>query len=620
MELDNGSLMFNMKTEKPGNTAAWGTALGQSKKSEYRFTKDDYSEIIVSMVYKKINDMENFKLKLGKPGADQDNYAIVLASMFEKIYVNDILIEGAKFILAISQELTGEHEGRRFLKYNPKISYKDFSNEDGYEMIRKKFGIKPEGAWFITDIYTMNQDELHFNAYFPKPEGPMEFEDEKKRKEFMTKFAEEHSIYKKEHDYTEDELANMLKNIRKIDSSALAIHLFGIKHWKTIETNGYSKKNIIEKAGINVSTGLETELAKGIKIGKNLGKLLEDDKNSVAFEKGRFITGLKSEYARNRIIFGAPGTGKSHTLNEECERLLKDGNENNYERVTFHPDYTYANFVGTYKPVAYVNEEGKNEITYKYVPGPFLRVYVEALKSIQYGNPKPYVLVIEEINRANAAAVFGDIFQLLDRNSDNISEYPIETTEDMRKYLAEELGISLEQCKKIYIPDNMFIWATMNSADQGVFPLDTAFKRRWNFKYIGIDEEDKDMADKKVVIGKNEIIWNDLRKAINNKLIELNINEDKLLGPYFLSKNIIGPKEEKNIDAKKFVEAFKDKVLMYLFEDVAKQKDKSNIFEISGDEKITYSLTCKEFDKKGIDIFCEDIKNKILKKNDEEDK
>ena len=209
-----------------------------------------------------------------------------------------------------------------------------------------------------------------------------------------------------------------------------------------------------------------------------------------------FHTELENRFSRNRILFGAPGTGKSFTLNKERKELLGENNEEDYERVTFHPDYSYANFVGTYKPVPH-----GEAITYEYVPGPFMRVYVNALKNGRTDTVRPFLLVVEEINRANVAAVFGDIFQLLDRGDDEVSDYPIQASEDIKKYLAKELGGLPEHYTKIRIPDNMFIWATMNSADQGVFPMDTAFKRRWDFTYIGINASEAGIAGKTVSLG-----------------------------------------------------------------------------------------------------------------------
>lgn len=381
-----------------------------------------------------------------------------------------------------------------------------------------------------------------------------------------------------------------------------------------------------------------------------------------------FNTGYESPFSRNRILFGAPGTGKSFTINSDRVELLGEGNEEDYERVTFHPDYSYANFVGTYKPVMvddsaeiislasekevlailtdetksaqekydllydrfkgdgltrlslllglytdesfktrkadgsdaandnsvernhgrairpYVNlskpTNGKKDISYEYVPGPFMRMYVKALKNSRTDNIKPFLLIIEEINRANVAAVFGDIFQLLDRGDDFVSEYPIQATEDIKKYLAKELGGNPDDYNKIKIPDNMFIWATMNSADQGVFPMDTAFKRRWDFTYLGIDDNDQDLQGKYVYLADDKsqkVEWNKLRKAINNFLAKEKINEDKQLGPYFISRSIVVPKDSEEIDRGRFINTFKNKVIMYLFEDAAKQKRPSAV-------------------------------------------
>jgi hypothetical protein len=313
------------------------------------------------------------------------------------------------------------------------------------------------------------------------------------------------------------------------------------------------------------------------------------------------------EFHHNRIVFGAPGTGKSNRL--ENEKVVFG---QNFERVTFHPNYSYAQFVGTYKPVPVkelVNEVETTTITYKYVPGPFMRTYVKAIKSIKKNNPKPYLLLIEEINRANVAAVFGDVFQLLDRDNGQ-SEYEIETSEDMRAYLAEEFKGKESDYERIRIPKNMYLWATMNSADQGVFPMDTAFKRRWHFEYIGINENSDGIKDIMVKLGKNEhdMNWNDLRMAINNKLSKVcKVNEDKLLGPYFLSKDVISTSEDNNYvkDNKKFIEAFKSKILMYLYEDAAKQY-KQKLFEGCNDHS-KYSSVCEAFEKIGESIFGEDI-------------
>lgn len=287
--------------------------------------------------------------------------------------------------------------------------------------------------------------------------------------------------------------------------------------------------------------------------------------------------------SHNLIYFGAPGTGKSYQLN----KLAGDSfAKKNIRRVTFYPDYTYSQFVGCFKPYS---EPGSKEISYEFVEGPFLKTYLEAIAH-PYDN---FVLLIEEINRANPAAVFGDVFQLLDRDKDGNSVYSVAAPKEMAgcigKYLKtfkEDADVrdAIERyydpdmdfdvfreiaCEELSLPSNMYIWATMNSADQGVFPMDTAFKRRWNFKYIDIDAEaDKPLEDGrriseiKVPISVNDpdsrIVWDKLRRKINALMKGLGINEDKFLGPFFISPNDLNDR---------FGDVFKCKVLLYLCED-----------------------------------------------------
>lgn len=280
----------------------------------------------------------------------------------------------------------------------------------------------------------------------------------------------------------------------------------------------------------------------------------------------------KIDKPNNRIIFGAPGTGKSHRIKQDIEIYNLRGL---FKRVTFHPNYTYSQFVGSYKPISKNVTEGdikKEVISYEFVPGPFLKVLLDALKDEKNG--VPHILVIEEINRANPAAVFGDVFQLLDRNSQGQSSYTISMSDEMKKYVCKELGKDIEE---LYIPNNMYIWSTMNSADQGVYPMDSAFKRRWSFEYIGIDENEEQLKGKayEFIQLKNEDgdytshEWNKVRTTINKKLKNGKVNEDKFLGPFFLSKTELLKSKE---DTNQFDTIFKSKVLMYLYEDILKHK------------------------------------------------
>ena len=286
----------------------------------------------------------------------------------------------------------------------------------------------------------------------------------------------------------------------------------------------------------------------------------------------------------NWIVFGAPGTGKSTRLNNFSKNFGP-----NYERVTFHPSYSYANFVGTYKPRPTEDGEGKPAITYAYVPGPFLRTLVAAIKNVD----QPFLLLIEEINRANVTAVFGDVFQLLDRRNGE-SEFPISISMDMLDYLGAEFEKELGADYKLSIPSNLYIWATMNSADQGVFPVDSAFKRRWEFTYLGVNENADVIANKEIKLSCGQTIeWDSLRRHINERLTSSKVNEDKLLGPFFLALDKLN-------DPLKFEDAFKSKVLMYLFEDAARHcRDKM----FAAKPNATYSMICDEFDKNGEQLF-----------------
>ena len=316
-----------------------------------------------------------------------------------------------------------------------------------------------------------------------------------------------------------------------------------------------------------------------------------------------FQLNFPSPFEKNRIIFGAPGTGKSYHLKREAEELC-EGDAERIERVTFHPDYAYSHFMGCYKP----QTTPDGGVRYGFVPGPFLRVLVKALRSGMEGEATPHLLLIEEINRARVAAVFGDAFQLLDRVDDEFSEYDIAVSEDVKAYLSEELGCSPNDCERIRIPGNMFIWATMNSADQGVFPMDTAFKRRWTFEYLPIDPEDA--PDVLIPVNTNGetsyVSWNVLRGAINDRLSAMRINEDKLIGPYFLKPSVLEGDENgrvKNLAA--FNKSFKNKILMYLFEDAARQR-RQELFRGCVDCH-RYSSLCNEFDKNGLGIFGDDL-------------
>ena len=229
-------------------------------------------------------------------------------------------------------------------------------------------------------------------------------------------------------------------------------------------------------------------------------------------------------------------------------------------RTTFHPDSDYSTFVGTYKP-----ESDGDTIRYAFVPQTFTNAYIEAYKDID----TPVYLIIEEINRGNCAQIFGDLFQLLDRGSDGYSEYSINADKDLRDYIRRELnkhkGIDQNtdpegiEDGKLRLPPNLHILATMNTSDQSLFPMDSAFKRRWDWEYVPIQYEGATSDSFTITLSGKRFRWIDFLKAVNDRIRRTTESEDKQLGNYFIKSDI----DEKE---------FKSKVMFYLWSEVCKDE------------------------------------------------
>ena len=283
-----------------------------------------------------------------------------------------------------------------------------------------------------------------------------------------------------------------------------------------------------------------------------------------------------------QIFYGAPGTGKSHKVKEVTDSITKEF----VFRTTFHPDSDYSTFVGAYKPTmkqlpifnqqtgAQIGVEDK--IVYSFVPQAFLKAYVAAWKN----QDQPVFLVIEEINRGNCAQIFGDIFQLLDRK-DGVSEYPIKADQDIRDYLAKEfagydMDANILSGEELVLPANLHIWATMNTSDQSLFPIDSAFKRRWDWKYMPIHDVGENWT---IALSDVEYDWWDFVEKINNVIGNMTSSEDKKLG-YFFCKACNG-----KINAETFV----NKVVFYLWNDVFKDYELSDKAFQDGEGKLTFN-------------------------------
>nr|WP_181718610.1 AAA family ATPase [Pedobacter sp.]QJS06267.1 type II RM system restriction subunit [Pedobacter sp.] len=271
----------------------------------------------------------------------------------------------------------------------------------------------------------------------------------------------------------------------------------------------------------------------------------------------------------NIIYFGAPGTGKSYNI----ERIFAGiADEKRKERITFHPEFDYISFVGGYKPVSINDESGEERITYKFVPQVFMNIYTRAWNDLD----NDYHLAIEEINRGNCAEIFGDLFQLLDRQSD----YSITPSEELSKYLSHALSNPDNGLKegKIQLPKNLFLYATMNTSDQSLFPMDSAFKRRWDWRYIPINYVEINLDGSKnesfyyhVNIGNNKTFrWIDFIREVNAIIrSNPNLGMDKCIGNYF-----VRPRVGNEISVEEFI----NKVIFYLWNDVFKDEDNS-LFE-----------------------------------------
>lgn len=331
---------------------------------------------------------------------------------------------------------------------------------------------------------------------------------------------------------------------------------------------------------------------------------VEDDSETNDMETPKFEPTQK-------IFFGTPGGGKSYRVKKfiEEERNAKD----RYFRVTFHPDTDYASFVGSYKPIM----KG-NEITYEYVPQVFTRAYIAAWNDQEH----EYFIDIEEINRGNCAQIFGDLFQLLDRKSDTgLSEYPVKADADLCNYLVnavDEAGNPILKNKdgieknELRLPANLSIVATMNTSDQSLFPMDSAFKRRWDWEYVPSTFKEEDNYN--ITIGNKTYKWHKFLKEVNDKIKDVTDSEDKQMGAYFIKRNV----DE---------EAFKSKVMYYLWSEICKEeyKTQNNFFRYKvkdNDQIIEKEFTFNELYPDGAKLligFMKYLKVKPVEQTEEDE-
>ena len=393
-----------------------------------------------------------------------------------------------------------------------------------------------------------------------------------------------------------------------------------------------------------------------------MAKMVLDPKNELVrkgnpAESSRAENHLLKTTGLQQIYYGAPGTGKSKTIKDLTfgESVI---------RTTFHPDSDYASFVGTYKPITeevdlrdcygkkVIDDDTKEvvkeeRITYQFIPQAFLEAYVKAWKKL--GSSKKQYLIIEEINRGNCAQIFGDLFQLLDRNEYGFSDYPIVADKDMQKYLEKEFAgweiTNKDEINQLYgeanmvnlimkgerlvLPSNLYIWATMNTSDQSLFPIDSAFKRRWDWKYVpireGRDKETNAPLNWYINTGDKQYKWWSFISKVNELIGSLTNSEDKKLG-YFFCKAKDG-----EIDADLFV----SKVIFYLWNDVFKdygfddkdfQDEEGKILsfdrfyeDVNGVTNVNVANVELFLENLGVDEFISDDEEEYINANEDEE-
>lgn len=569
MNIDFGSLAFNMNIQSGGGTPSWGTALGQNELHKITFL--GYQEFIPAMVYKMVPNMNLVKCPLGKGGNKPEyskslDFEYVIASKFDNIFVNDIKIRDASFILLITKELNTHHTGRLTLKYSPKVEYNSITNEDCFKKIQNTLDLGDNAAWFITDINIYNQDELHFRAFIGDKDNIMNFKDSAERKKYMLSCLPEN--YEGE----------LIKTNLNLDTK------------NTLQTIFYGAPGTGKSHSVKRITGENDEIGEEVKEDKlNVFRTTFHPDSDYASFVGCYKPIMKGSkehvYSKDELIskltdLKTTGTPYAvHKFGAEYWYSLKKLSPTEKKEILTACGVTDSYSVEIDKCIAvgeeYLTKDKEEYISYSFTPQAFTNAYIYAYQHTE----EPTYLVIEEINRGNCAQIFGDLFQLLDRKN-GVSEYKIKADADLADYLIKELGDDNEGIKggKLCLPDNLHILATMNTSDQSLFPIDSAFKRRWDWQYVPIQYDDSISSSFTITIGEKIYNWVNFIEKVNAKIFDINTSEDKQMGNFFIKQSI---------DEKQFV----GKVMFYLWSEILKDEYENTkyFFRVSDNNKFTFN-------------------------------
>ena len=544
MKVDVTSMFFNSSIEGKTATAAWGTSIGQnaSKSCRIETGKEGVVDFVVGMTYKSTTNFESLDISKGS-----SNRELLMLSSFDKVYINGNKLEDAKYHVILVKELSESHYGRLIISYAPYITFEGHSNEETIELMRKALGCSPEGCWFVYDISIKNQDELHFSAVVVNPERPMIYQGTSRERslEWNAMIGHEEETSEKPDD----------KQIIYYGAPGT-----GKSHKIKEKLAGVYKENIFR-------TTFHPDSDYSTFVGAY--KPSTDKPEDKLYNKEELISKL-TELKEQGVTYAPQKFGaqywyslKQLTLQDKKDILAACEMSDNYI-VEFDKGIAVGEEL--------LKKSKESRIIYKFIPQAFLNAYMRA-----YSTTDKVYLIIEEINRGNCAQIFGDLFQLLDRDEEGVSEYRIKADADLRAYLEEELGADSDAIKdgELCLPSNLYIYATMNTSDQSLFPIDSAFKRRWDWEYEPIKYKNINWV---IDIEGSKYLWTSFQREINKRIFDATNSEDKMLGDYFVNP----------ADGVITEKILLNKILFYLWNDVCKDGE-GDIFKTADNEDVTFS-------------------------------
>lgn len=544
MKVDVTSMFFNSSIEGKTATAAWGTSIGQnaSKSCRIETGKEGVVDFVVGMTYKSTTNFESLDISKGS-----SNRELLMLSSFDKVYINGNKLEDAKYHVILVKELSESHYGRLIISYAPYITFEGHSNEETIELMRKALGCSPEGCWFVYDISIKNQDELHFSAVVVNPERPMIYQGTSRERslEWNAMIGHEEETSEKPDD----------KQIIYYGAPGT-----GKSHKIKEKLAGVYKENIFR-------TTFHPDSDYSTFVGAY--KPSTDKPEEKLYNKEELISKL-TELKEQGVTYAPQKFGAQYWYS--LKQLTLQDKKDILAACEMSDNYTVEFDKGIAVGEELLKKSKESRIIYKFIPQAFLNAYMRA-----YSTTDKVYLIIEEINRGNCAQIFGDLFQLLDRDEEGVSEYRIKADADLRAYLEEELGADSDAIKdgELCLPSNLYIYATMNTSDQSLFPIDSAFKRRWDWEYEPIKYKNIDWV---INIEGSKYLWTSFQREINKRIFDATNSEDKMLGDYFVNP----------ADGVITEKILLNKILFYLWNDVCKDGE-GDIFKTADNEDVTFS-------------------------------